>query len=244
MTEIEQNYYKKLLLEYMSSDFYTNKTKVTKAYNELDDEKLDGVYALKSFKDFLLQKESDNDYLVSSLYFAYGLPYEFGHIVELNSGIEESIAYQNTDEGYHMDLVSKYASSDIFGEQPFNYYMGEAFLLSLLDKDSVTKKSSLYLKYLESDINRLKTIKKLKEYDAIFNINPEDPTSILDSYLYGVKNNKLVVSGYSTNIFDKNAEEKIIQYEKIITLLNQYCDIKPICIEENIAATVIRTLLT
>lgn len=247
MKEIEVEYFKKLITEYKNSDFYSGKNlNVKKILKNPDAESIDRLNNLKNFKDFLIQKQKDMTFIyLYLLSMENDYEYVFGRILELNSGYEESLALIDNNESFNIELASKYADVDLFGEQDFPYYKADLQCLSSIEKDNVIRKFVLILRAL-SDYKNKEQIKKhyknIKDYNTILNINPEDPETIIKSYLYSYNTKIFSIAGYVSNLYDKNLNEKEQIFRNIIAILNNRFEIEPQVLTIESEGTEIRTL--
>lgn len=181
------------------------------------------------FLNFLRQKAFQSELLYNYLYNVKILEEtDFGKILELNSGPEECLACNLTaSKNFDITVVSKYASKALFLDYPFEYFNGELKTMQI-EGSQETNGDGLYLKY-----NEVKDkLKRLSEFDTIINVNPKDPRSIFQTYLYAVNRNKFVVTGYITSLYDLNYLNKIETVDRYMKELEQLLGYKIKGLEE------------
>lgn len=205
----EELYRNDLITEFFNTHYF----KMPKDYEQGQEIE---IIDQREYLDFIKQKVYDKTFLFNFLADeAIENESSFGKVLELNTGVLDSIAKIDRDQFFDITVVSKYGSESVFGDTKFDYYNGELASLNLIGEgDSCPRK--LYLKYYETK----KKLKQLSEFDTIINVNPEDPNSILDTYLYSVKHDINSINGYVINLYDKFYESKNEVFSEMVDEVN------------------------
>lgn len=193
--------YKKFIDTYFYKDVKSPFFKTSKIIKQLKG---------KEYIDFLVDLEKQYNLLYTlllSLKYNYG--YNLGKILELNAGIDTSVAVLDEEKHFDFTVVSLFSSKEVFGEQFFDYYKGKLSSLQVIDQKNV-KIKNLSLKYYDEE----KTL-NLKDFSTILNINPNKEEDIYNTMIYGIKNNKTVIAGYTSSYYDLKLDEKMDIMENI-----------------------------
>lgn len=203
--KIKENYYAKTCYEFAMSEFCTAKRK------KQMQKQLNG----KEYLDYLIQKEKDYKKLYQLLLsLKYEYDYDFGKILELNSGPDVSFCDINFPKEFDITLVSPYGCDKLFECTDINYdlYKGKLEYLYEIKEDGKLNILKSFLSY--SDENK-ENLKSLDDFDTILNINPQNQLDILNTYLYSREKNKYCFAGYITNSYDllMDDKEEIMNYQ-------------------------------
>ena len=172
---------------------------------------------LNEFIDFLVDLEKQYNVLYKLLLtLKYNYEYNLGRILELNAGLDTSVAVLDQEKHFDFTVVSLFSSKEVFGEQYFDYYKGRLSSINIIDEDSI-KMKELYLKYYDEE-----KILELKDFSTILNINPSKVEDIFNTMLYGIKNNKTIITGYTSSYYDIKLDEKMDTMDYVKKELENY----------------------
>lgn len=200
--------YKKFIDTYFYKEVKSPFFKTNKILNQLKG---------KEFIDFLVDLEKQYNVLYKLLLtLKYNYEYNLGRILELNAGLDTSVAVLDQEKHFDFTVVSLFSSKEVFGEQYFDYYKGRLSSINIIDEDSI-KMKELYLKYYDEE-----KILELKDFSTILNINPSKVEDIFNTMLYGIKNNKTIITGYTSSYYDIKLDEKMDTMDYVKKELENY----------------------
>lgn len=200
--------YKKFIDTYFYKEVKSPFFKTNKILNQLKG---------KEFIDFLVDLEKQYNVLYKLLLtLKYNYEYNLGRILELNAGLDTSVAVLDQEKHFDFTVVSLFSSKEVFGEQYFDYYKGRLSSINIIDEDSI-KMKELYLKYYDEE-----KILELKDFSTILNINPSKAEDIFNTMLYGIKNNKTIITGYTSSYYDIKLDEKMDTMDYVKKELENY----------------------
>jgi len=209
------NYACKLLSDYLASDYFENCDGVAEL--RLSEDELKDFFKTRSFKEFMIQRENDYSLLSSHLAnISYDYEEGFGNILDINPGRYEVVSAFDSFYNAEALVVTSYADESFFKSHDVGVVDGRIELMGIIDKSKTIYRPVLrtndFVKGQAHEYPKL----TLSSFDTLFYVHDIELHRMLSLLRYSLENDKKLVCGVVTNVFDKNASKKFEQMDEII----------------------------
>ena len=208
----------KLLSDYLASDYFENRNGVTEL--RLSEDELKELFKTRSFKEFLIQREKDYSLLSSHLAdISYDYEEGFGNILDINPGRYEVVSAFDSFYNSEALVVTPYGDEIFFKSHDVGVVEGRIELMGIIEKNQ-----SLYYPVLRTNEfvkGKAHEYPKLTlgSFDTLFYVHDTELHRMLALLRFALENDKKLVCGVVTNVFDKNVDGKFQQMDEMIDIL-------------------------